>query len=128
MFNNRDGKLLNSSKVKKHELLDVLKSNLDKHTNDVGELLELRREEMQEYFSVNLQKMEKDSEYNPEENINFRMPVDSSKDYKKAIRMIEMTQDEVIELNEEQFDRLVMDNWDWKEQLVLTSSMYGKVI
>ena len=42
--------------------------------------------------------------------------------------MVEMTQDDVIELNEDQFDKLVMDNWSWKEQLQLTSSMYGKII
>jgi hypothetical protein len=128
MFSKNNGKLINSVKVKKNELLSVLQENLTKHKDDVLDGLELRREEMKEYFTAKLEKMDSNNKYNPKENINFRMPVDSSKDYEKAIRMIEMTQDEIIELDENQFDKLVMDNWEWKEQLALTSQMYGKSI
>jgi hypothetical protein len=127
MFNNRDGKLLNDSKVKKDELLETIKANLDKHVADVKEALELRQSAMSDYFVAEVEKLTNES-YQPKESICFPLPTDSSKDYKKAIKMIEMTQDVIIELNEEQFDRLVMDEWEWKHSLVSTSAVYGKLM
>ena len=128
MFNNNNGRLIDNVKVKKHELLSVLNENLVKHVDDVHEALELRRKEMKEYFTDAISKMERDEGYDAKENINFPKPSDSSNDYKKAIRMVEMTQDEIIELSEEQFDKLVMDDWDWKSALAMTSAIYGKTI
>ena len=128
VFNNQNGQLMNNVKVKKSELLDILMENSIKHTNDVREALELRREEMNDYFTHQLSALQGESQYDPKENINFPMPVNSIADYKKAVKMVEMTQDEIIELSEDQFDKLVMDNWGWKGQLATTSAFYGKAI
>lgn len=125
---NQNGALIDGVKLKKHELLEVLKRNSEKHLDDIAEALTLRRDEMHEYFTNQINKMDRDDEYEPKENINFPKPVDSSDDYSKAIRMVEMTQDDIIELNENQFDKLVMDNWDWKQSLITTSAIYGKAI
>ena len=128
MFNNNNGRLIDNVKVKKCELLEVLNKNLVNHIEDVLDALSLRRSEMKEYFANTLLRMDKDDNYDAKENINFAKPIDSSDDYRKAIRMVEMTQDEIIELSEDQFDKLVMDNWDWKQALTMTSAMYGKTI
>ena len=44
--------------------------------------------------------------------------------YERAIRMAEMSQDEVVELDAGSFDRLVMDNWEWKQQFASTTAAY----
>lgn len=128
MFRTNDGELMNGVRIKRDELLGVLKANLTKHKEDVSEANELRDAEVLEYFSSEVTKMTGDEHYAVKESFSFRKPVDSSKDYEKAIRMASMTQDDIIELSESQFDKLVMDNWQWKETLISTSSLYGKLI
>lgn len=120
--------LLNDTKIKKEELLIAVRSNLEQHKKDVQEALELRRSEMLDYYKMKIHHIENDPSYQPKENENFPMPQDNSSDYEKAICMLEMTQDKIIELNEDQFDKLVMDNWHWKNVLKATSAMYGKSI
>ncbi len=128
MFNNNDGELFNVVKIKKEELLSVLKDNLEKHIKDVAEAIELRRNNIINIFDKVSERIESDITYVPSDNFSFPKPVDSSNDYRTAIRMVEMTQDKIIELNERQFDKLVMDNWEWKRNLVSTSALYGKSI
>lgn len=119
---------MNSVKLTKEELLSNVTANLDKHKIDVSDALKLRRETIERSFKKQLKVMEFDVGFQPKEHLSFPMPKDHSEDYKKAIRMIEMTTDEVIELTESQFDKLVMDNWGWKSDLIATSSIYGKKI
>lgn len=119
--------LMNNVKVKKGELLGALETNLEKHQADVSEALAARREEMAEYFKGAIVRLETNQEYQPRELIKFPMPKDNSDDYKRAICMVRMTVDEVIELTEDQFDKLVMDNWHWKQELLNTTSLYGKL-
>ena len=128
MFGNNDGKLMNGVKIKSSELLFILENNLSHHKDDIQEAIELRRNEIILYFKQKLEVMESDESYSPKESINFPLPKDSSSDYEKAIRMVQLTQDEIIELNEDQFDKLVMDNWEWKQSLVATSAFYGKAM
>lgn len=117
---------MNGVKLTKEELLSNVTQNLDKHKIDVAEALKLRRETIAKSFEKQLKEMEFDVDFQPKEHLSFPMPKDHSEDYEKAIRMIEMTTDEVIELTESQFDKLVMDNWGWKSDLIATSSVYGK--
>jgi len=128
MFEANAGSLINGVKLTKDELLHNVRENLDKHKVDVAEALSLRRGTIAKTFANLLEEMEFDVDFQPKEHLSFPMPKDHSEDYKKAIRMIEMTTDEVIELTESQFDKLVMDNWGWKSDLIATSSVYGKKI
>jgi hypothetical protein len=120
------GRLMNSVKVKKSELLTTLKLNLKHHQIDVEEALILRHTETREYFESKLDSLTKNPDYQIKERITFPIPEDNSKEYEKVIRMVEMTQDDIIELDESQFDMLVMDNWGFKNTLIQTSAFYGK--
>lgn len=120
--------LMNNVKVRKDELLSCLYNNLDKHQSDVEDAKRLRIDKIERFFNEQLEQIKADRNYQPKENIRFPMPQDNSSEYKKAIKMVEMNQDEIIELSETQFDKLVMDNWGWKEDLIATSSLYGKLI
>jgi len=124
MFNEN---LMSSVKVKRDDLLVTLYQNLGAHSTAVKEALEARRAEMLEYFQFGIERLERDDKYQPKATITFPIPKDNSSDYKRAIRMVEMTVEEVIELTEAQFDKLVMDNWNWKQELINTTSLYGKL-
>lgn len=119
--------LMNNIKVKREALLKTLQNNLKMHRAAVVEASAARRQEILEYFTDTAAHIERDPNYQPKESITFPKPKDNSSDYERAIRMVEMTTDEVIELTEDQFDKLVMDNWGWKQELLRTSSMYAKL-
>jgi hypothetical protein len=122
------GRLMNGVKIKKSELLDALRKNLQQHKTDVLDALRLRRLEVDAQLSDVMDKIKRDENYQPQRSFSFPIPEDNSREYEKVIRMVEMTQDDVIELDEDQFDKLVMDNWSFKHELMQTSSFYRKDI
>lgn len=118
--------LMSNVKIKKQKLLDAVMENLDQHKSYVAEATQDRRNALLEYLTEELLLMTNSPDFQPEHLKNFPAPMDNSAEYEKAICMIEMTEDEVIELDERQFDKLVMDNWGFKLDLMATRSFYGK--
>ncbi len=53
-------------------------------------------------------------------------PIDQTKEYDRAIRMVEMSVDATIELSETDFQYYVLDDWGWKVQVTMTNSSYTK--
>lgn len=98
--------------VKKEDLLHSLKTNLDFHIEDFAEMLLKRRNEIFDCFEKELLNLG-EIKYQPKPNFHFPMPEDHKKDYEKAIRMVEMSVSDEIELTDRQFDQLVMDNRSW---------------
>jgi len=95
---NLKGRLMNGVNIKKDELLSTVRENLEKHKHDVKDALELRRKEVFEYFSTQLVLLNTKKTHQPKENIKFPIPQDNSAEYEKVIRMIEMTQEDIIPL------------------------------
>lgn len=117
--------LLHQVQVSKSELLGIMKENLKTHCETIANLFELRRYEIASYCEKTLDQISGDSGFQPK-SPEFPLPKDRSSDYAKAIRMVEMSVNDTIELTAAQFDRLVMDNWDWKDDLMQTSRRYGQ--
>lgn len=99
--------------LKKEDLLDSLRTNLDFHGEDLIKMLASRREEIRTSFCAQLKRMNELPKHQPEQSFYFEMPEDHTKDYEKAIKMAEMSVNDQIELTSKQFDQLVMDNWSW---------------
>lgn len=51
-------------------------------------------------------------------------PVSYIKDYDRAITMLQMTVEPIIELSVQEFDQLVMDEWSWKKSFEISASLY----
>lgn len=119
-------RLMTEVKVNREYLLKTLKENLRNHKSEINSLLLDRRTEVSYYLVSVIDRISESDEYQPKENIRFPLPKDNSKYYENAIRMVEMSVDENITLNEVQFDQLVMDNWHWKQDLLATSALYRK--
>lgn len=51
-------------------------------------------------------------------------PVSYEKEYDRAIRMLELSVDKEIEVEEAVFNQLVLDEWHWKHQFVASSTLY----
>lgn len=120
--------VINKVKIEKSILLRELKANLENHTVEIEELRVARRDEIEERLQDVLQNIEIDVKYQPEAQYHFPYVVDHSADYERAIAMIEMSSDDIIELEEVQFRRLVMDEWEWTSEFKQMAATYsGKV-
>ena len=59
-------------------------------------------------------------------NLYFELvePMNQTSDYKRAIGMLEMSVEDVIELTQDEYSCYVLDEWRWSGQFAITSSRY----
>ena len=55
-------------------------------------------------------------------------PVSYEDSYTRAIRMLELSIDDVVELDEATFNQLVLDEWTWKNSFTTSSTFYKTVL
>jgi hypothetical protein len=113
---------MDSIKVKKSELLDKLKTNHNAHKDVFEKALEGYRKMVIEHLETML--AEARSGKKIRRTVELKEPVNQTKDYTRVIAMLEMSQDDIIELSELDFQQYVLDDWAWKAQFSLTNSAY----
>ena len=52
-------------------------------------------------------------------------PHDHTDDYDTVIAMLEMCVDEVVEIDMQEFDNYVRDNWQWKANWSASNALYS---
>lgn len=116
---------MNSVKINKKELLSIVRENLDKHVKEYNESVEDFKALAIKVASANL-KLAKSGDLATIAKMESapRAPQSYEQNYHRAIRMLELSVDEVIELEEDVFNQLVLDEWTWKHSFVATSAMY----
>lgn len=55
-------------------------------------------------------------------------PVSYEDSYGRAIRMLELSVEDQIELEEQIFNQLVLDEWHWKHSFMVSNSTYKSLI
>jgi len=53
-------------------------------------------------------------------------PIDQRREYDRIIKMLEMSMDDIVELDEKEFSQYVMDDWSWKAHFLETTNPYTK--
>jgi hypothetical protein len=110
--------------VKKSELLLTLKKNRGEHRKIFEEAQQGYREEAISLLDKALEDARKGKEIRT--FIHLEAPVDQTKDYDRAIKMLEMEVEEEITLTQNEFSQYVLDDWTWKSQFVTTNALYMK--
>lgn len=125
--------------VRKDDLLEVLKENREKHYDlyekalkgykdkvreELNDALERARERVDEYLTKVEAGQVLDISLYVGPRANLPMPKEHTEDYDRAIKMVEMSVDDTLELTEVEFAELVMDDWGWKSQFIQTSTSY----
>lgn len=59
-------------------------------------------------------------------SVQLPYPENRTSDYGRAIKMIELSVYNTVELNENEFDAYVLNNWEWKKKFVDTNDRYVK--
>lgn len=110
------------TKVKKQQLLTTLLTNRDQHRA-------IFEEAMIGYREAAIAELEKailDAKDGKEIFRATRLiqPVDQTNAYNRAIKMIEMNTQEIIDLEEREFYELVLNRWSWGKQFSASNNAY----
>jgi hypothetical protein len=106
--------------VKKTDLLKILLTNRKKHQADYKQACEDYKVALVGILSDKLRDAKAGKPVN--HGISLYTPGDQTKDYDRAIRMLELTTDKTISLLEQEFSELVQDEWSWKGNFSLANS------
>lgn len=99
-------------RVRKSELLDRLQDNRDAHRE-----LFLKAQEGYKVKAIEeLEAALARARTNGAEKVFVMLPFpeDHTKDYDHIIAMVQMSVDDLFELNQHDFARYVLDDWEWK--------------
>lgn len=116
---------MNAIKMERAALLKIVQENKAKHVADFLEaqndykalILQLAQANLKIAKSADLEEFKKIK--NPPS-----APVSHEKEYARAERMLELSVDEFIEVEEDVFNQLVLDEWAWKHNFLMSNTMY----
>ena len=117
--------VMNAIKMNRLELLKIVQANMLKHTAEFTESVSDYKTLVLQVCTANLALANTASlsEFNKIKSMPAT-PVSYESSYKRAIRMLELSVDEIIEVEEDVFNQLVLDEWDWKRSFVANTMSY----
>jgi hypothetical protein len=57
-------------------------------------------------------------------SLGLQFPENHTKEYERAIRMMNASVYDEVKLSEHEFDSYVLNNWEWKNKFVVSNSLY----
>ena len=116
---------MQSIKVSKATLLAVLVKNRAAHRAIFEEAMDGYRKEVIKQLDAQLNRAKAGKRV----NLAFALyePQDQTKDYDRAIGMLEMSLEDDILLAENDFKCYVLDDWSWKQKFLASNSTYSKM-
>jgi predicted nucleic acid-binding OB-fold protein len=117
--------VMNAVKVSRLELLEIVRKNKEQHIKDFNEsvkdfkkaVVKVTKENLDLAKSGDLEKIGSIKAVPPK-------PVSYETSYARAARMLELSVEDVIEVEEDVFNQLVLDEWDWKHQFITSNTLY----
>lgn len=117
---------MDTTRINKHQLLEIVRDNMAKHVAEYIEATVGFNEQFWERVaSLSKLKDEKEARDRAGAIYSMQKPVSHEADYKRVIRMLELSVDDVIEIGEHEFMQYVQDEWAWKQQFAATTSLYN---
>jgi hypothetical protein len=110
--------------VQKAELLAALQKNREGHRKIFEEALDGYHKEAVRVLEGQLALAKANKKVNA--HIMISRPSDQTKDYDRAILMVEMSVGDTITLSEMDFANYVMDDWSWKDQFLTSNRAYSQ--
>jgi hypothetical protein len=118
---------MNSVKMNRKELLKIVKDNAKKHVTEYVESVEDYKVAVLKVAQENLKK----AKTADTKQFKFRAmptaPQSYEDNYNRAIRMLELSVEDIIEVEEHVFNQLVLDEWGWKQNFVAQSALYKSI-
>lgn len=116
---------MRSVKVGRGELLEIVRTNKEKHIKEFNEAVEDFKAAAIKIADHNL-KLAQSGDV--DQIAKFKQlptkPTSYEDSYTRAIRMLELSVEDVIEVEEDVFNQLVLDEWGWKQNFTVSSALY----
>lgn len=109
--------------VNKDTLIDILKDNRKKHEELYDEAVQGYHIEVCEKLEDALRRASCGEKYIT--NLEMSKPVHNLKDYNRVIGMLELATETEIELNSNEYDQYVNDEWHWTGMTNSINSIYA---
>lgn len=119
---------MRSVKLKKSELLKIVIDNKAKHIKEFNEAVKDYKKAVVKLTKENLD-LAKTGDLESIAKIKSmpQSPTSYENSYSRATRMLELSVDDVIELDKTIFNQLVLDEWDWKRMFTATTALYKTI-
>lgn len=114
---------ISGMKFKKSDILTRIKANRDEHRQIFLEAQEGYRKEVIKIFEERLAAAREKKRIT--HTIVLQEPMDMTKEYDRAIEMLELTTTDEIELGPEEFANFVQDDWHWQDQFLASNAVYS---
>lgn len=116
---------MNAIKMNRLELLGIVKENKIKHIAEFEEAVGDYKTLVLQIAAGNA-KLAKTADLEQFKKMKAvpGAPTSYEASYKRAIRMLELCVEDVIEVEEDVFNQLVLDEWDWKRSFTMSNSTY----
>jgi hypothetical protein len=117
--------VMRSVKIDKKKLLGIVRENKEKHIVAFNESVEDFKALAIKITAANLELANSGdlAKISKAKSIP-QAPTSHEKEYERAIRMLELSVEKEIEVEEDIFNQLVLDEWAWKNQFVASSALY----
>lgn len=112
-----------STKVKKEELLEILKKNRANHRKIFEEALEGYKKKMIALLLKMLKDVRKGKRVS--HMISMPLPQNMTAEYDTVIRMLEMSTDNEVKLSAKDFQCFVEDRWEWRDNFIHSNAAYS---
>ena len=116
---------MNAIKMNRAELLEIVRANKITHVAQFVESVEDYKKLVLQITQANL-KLAKTANLEEFKKIKAMpsTPTSYEDSYKRAIRMLELSVEDIIEVEEDVFNQLVLDEWSWKRGFTATTQSY----
>lgn len=119
---------MHAVKVNRKELLKIVTENKEKHIAEFNESVEDYKAAVIKLAEANLKLVKTgDLEQIAKTKPMPGRPVSYENNYTRAIRMLELSVDKEIDVEEDVFNQLVLDEWAWKNQFIASASLYKTI-
>lgn len=116
---------MNAVKINRLELLGIVRENKEKHAREFTESVEDYKKAALKIAEANLAVVQTgDLDKIAKIQMQPNKPVSYETSYTRAIRMLELSVEDVIEVEEDVFNQLVLDEWSWKNNFTASASLY----
>lgn len=109
--------------VKKDDLRKAIQKNRDGHRAIFEEAVEGYRKEAVKLLEGHIARIKSGKVLRV--SVSLPEPSDHTSDYDRILAMLDMSVDDEILLDENDFAAYVMDDWVWKSQFITTNSAYS---
>ena len=111
-------------RIKKNELREIVMKNRKEHRAIFLAAQQKYRELAIKVLDDQLKKAREGANINIRESLSLVYPQDHTKDYDRALQMLDLEVGEVITLSQDDFANLVQDEWNWTRSWAISNSAY----